>query len=997
MSLDPLSESNIRLRSLFETALKEYEKKAGTILLDNPLTIKLQNCNSAEAINDVLQEQAEAFHEFRGNDEKFAKWLKRTVHVLHTLSTSSVLGEGVGLPFPPTKAIFAGIGILLAAIKDVSASYDALVDLFESTENFLRRLDIYTKIPSTEAMTEIIVKILVELLSTLALATQQVKQGRFKKFGMKLLGENETEAVLQRLDRLNHEEARTTAAQTLEVVYGLVKNMKVVMDGGKTTSEDIKQALVVMQQIASNMNKSQRDQLHDKSRKWLSPADPSTNYNIACKAHHDGTATWFIQGTTFREWEVTGSLLWIHGRPGSGKSILWYTLHWLYSFLLIDTRISSSIVRKITRLCDAGLASMAYFYFDFKDTAKQDARAALSSLLIQLCNQSDPCSDILDHLFSAHSSGGTQPSDDTLVGCLRDMLALPRNGPTYIILDAVDECPKSAGTPSPRESVLELVEWLTKLGYPNLHVCVTSRPEADIKVNLQPLASHCVSLHGESGQREDINDYIVSFTNTDTYMRKWKQGEKDLVIKRLTRDADGMFRWVFCQLDRLRRCLPSRIRRALEELPSTLDATYERTLLDIDEENWAFAHRLFQCITVASRPLRVEELAEFLAFDFDGDDNNLKFDADWRPDDPDHAVLSTCSSLISVVNVEGAPVVQFSHFSVKEFLTSGRIARGRISRFHIPLEPAHLMIARACLALLLQLDGSVNKATIENFPLAFYAARYWVGHAKFGNVTSHVQDAIRRVFDPTEPYFSVWSWLRDCDRNRESISETPSTPKAPPLHCSAQYGLSDVAEWLITSRSQHPDGLDSSTKTPLYVASAAENLKVAQVLIKHGADVNSMRTPNHRPLHMASFTGRLEILRLLVASGADVNAREDDWTPIHWASYRGHLEVVRFLIENGADPNVWLYNKTALYLALERDHSEVAQLLLKYGADINAIGASGETLLHLASRRVDLNIARQLLERGANIHAKNRKGKTALQVAETRGNQDMIVDVSHPS
>ncbi|KAH8994000.1 hypothetical protein EDB92DRAFT_1852164 [Lactarius akahatsu] len=523
MSLDPLSESNIRLRSLFETALKEYEKKAGTILLDNPLTIKLQNCNSAEAINDVLQEQVQAFQKFRGNDGKFAKWLKRTVHVLHTLSTSSVLGEGVGLPFPPAKAIFAGIGILLAAIKDVGASYDALVDLFESTENFLRRLDVYTKIPPTTAMTEIIVKILVELLSTLALATHQVKQGRFKNFGMKLLGENETEVVLQRLDRLNHEEARTTAAETLGVVYELVKNMKVVMDGGKTSSEDIRQALVLMQQIASNMNKSQRDQLHDKSRQWLSPADPSSNYNIACKAHHDGTATWFIQGTTFRKWEVTGSLLWIHGRPGSGKSIL-----------------CSSIIRQVTRLCDAGLASMAYFYFDFKDTAKQDARAALLSLLIQFCNQSDPCSDVLGRLFSTHSSGGMQPNDDALMKCLRDMLALPRSGPTYIILDALDECPKSVGTPSPRESVLELVGWLTKLGHPNLRVCVTSRPEADIRADLQPLASHSVSLHEQSGQQEDINDYIVSFTNTDTYMRKWKPEIKELVIERLTQGVDGM-------------------------------------------------------------------------------------------------------------------------------------------------------------------------------------------------------------------------------------------------------------------------------------------------------------------------------------------------------------------------------------------------------------------------------------------------------------------------
>ncbi|KAH9068102.1 hypothetical protein EDB83DRAFT_2595581 [Lactarius deliciosus] len=873
MSSDPSSESN--LRSLFESALREYENLAGTNLLNSSLIIQLQSCSSADDICAVLQEQAQAFHKFRGDDGRLIRWLKQTVHVLHVLSTNSALGEAIGLPFPPAKAIFAGIGILFAAcifssaIKDVSASYDALVDIFESAENFLRRLDIYTKIPPTMAMTEVIVKILVELLSTLALATQQVKQGRLKKFGMKLLGENETEAVLQRLDRLNHEEARTVAAQTLEVVYGLVKNMKVAVDGGNASMEDIRQELVVMQQMASGINKSQRDQLQDKSRQWLSPTDPSTNYNIAREAYHDGTATWFIQGATFREWEVTGSLFWIYGKPGSGKSIL-----------------CSSIIKEVTRLCDAGLATMAYFYFDFKDTAKRDARAALSSLLVQLCYQSDPCSDILGRLFSGH----------------QDMFVHPKNGPTYIILDALDECPKSAGTPSPRESVLKLVGWLTKLGYPNLHICVTSRLEADIECNLRPLASHCMSLHDESGQQEDINSYIISFMKTDTNTCKWKQEEKDLVINRLTQSANGMFRWVFCQLDSLRRCLPGRIRRALGELPSTLDATYERTLLDIDEQNWAYAYRLFQCITVASRPLRVEELAEFLAFDLDEGDNPT-FDAGWRPEDPNDAVLSTCSSLIAVVNVGDRAIVQFSHFSVKEFLTSNRIP-GRQA-------------------------NQVNRTTIKNLPLSFYAARYWVDHAKFRNVSPRVQDAIQRVFDPTKPYFSTWTWLRDYDVRRESIPETPPIPRVPSLHRAARDNLADVAEWLITSRSQDPDELHGGM-TPLYYAIGHGNLKFAQLLIKHGADANAQRAVGWRPLLFASIDGRLDILRLLVGSGADVNARDDDWTALYLAAEEGHLEVVRVLLENDADPNVRRWNGTPLYRALVDDHLEVAQLLLKY-------------------------------------------------------------------
>jgi hypothetical protein len=159
------------------------------------------------------------------------------------------------------------------------------------------------------------------------------------------------------------------------------------------------------------------------------------------------------------------------------------------------------------------------------------------------------------------------------------------------------------------------------------------------------------------------------------------------------------FRWVFCQLDRLRRCLSPRIRRALDELPETLDETYERTLLDIDDENWEYAHRLFQCIVVARRPLHVEELAGFLMFKSE-EGGSLTFEENWRPVNPRDMVLFTCSSLIAVVNVNGSPVIQFSHFSVKEYLTSNRIAKGRVSRYYIPLESAQLLVTQHVLPFL---------------------------------------------------------------------------------------------------------------------------------------------------------------------------------------------------------------------------------------------------------------------------------------------------------
>ena len=261
------------------------------------------------------------------------------------------------------------------------------------------------------------------------------------------------------------------------------------------------------------------------------------------------------------------------------------------------------------------------------------------------------------------------------------------------------------------------------------------------------------------------------------------------------------FRWVFCQLDRLRRCLSPRIRLALDELPETLDETYERTLLDIDKDNWAYAHRLFQCIVVARRPLRVEELAEFLAFK-SGEGGRLTFEEDWRPEDPRDTVLSTCSSLIAIVNVDGSPEIQFSHFSVKEYLTSNRIAEGRVSRYSIPLEPAHLFVTQACLSFLLQLDNYVTEEHVEDSPLARYAGQYWTDHAEFGNVSSHAEDMIKTLLDPKSHHFANWVWIYDMLWNRSPGSiALPRLELAPLYHaaqgCKRICLLSDTVEYCI--------------------------------------------------------------------------------------------------------------------------------------------------------------------------------------------------------
>ena len=208
----------------------------------------------------------------------------------------------------------------------------------------------------------------------------------------------------------------------------------------------------------------------------------------------------------------------------------------------ILTSFSSSIIREVEALHNAGLALMSYFYCDFRDPKKQEVRYLLSSLLAQLSAKSDPCYEILSALYSKYDAGSRQPSKDAVTGCLENILKIGEQPPIYLIIDAVDECPDTSSSDlvSPRDRVLELVEKLIALHLPNLRLCVTSRPEADIRASLEFLVSHSMSLHDQSGQRDDICKYVGSVVHSDRNMRKWRSADKKLVIETLSQKAGGM-------------------------------------------------------------------------------------------------------------------------------------------------------------------------------------------------------------------------------------------------------------------------------------------------------------------------------------------------------------------------------------------------------------------------------------------------------------------------
>jgi len=462
--------------------------------------------------------------------------------------------------------------------------------------------------------------------------------------------------------------------------------------------------------------------------------------------------------------------------------------------------------------------------------------------------------------------------------------------------------------------------------------------------------------------------------------------------------------------------MPSSIRKALDELPTTLDETYERTLEGIPKQKWQHAHRLFQCMVAAIRPLRVEELGELLAIEF-GPDVAPTLMEGWRPENAEDAVLSACSTLISIINDDGddgsdddsngdddndyehSKIVQFSHFSVKEFLTSYRLQSssiGNISQFYISSEPAHTTLARACLTVLLQLDEHVDKKRLETFPLAFYAAQHWVDHAKFFDVISQVEGAMEDLFNPKKSHFQSWLWVHNVEERHDTktldaLSEHPSPLQTTPLYYAALCGFSRLAKYLIDSHGEDVNAYcdDSTHGTPLAAASYGGHLDLARFLLDHGADTNGSSEHENTPMRAAYAGGRAMAMRLLLEHGAyvdDQRGLEGLGTLLVSASWHGRVEFVDLLLQYNANVHVRGYmGRASLIWASYRGYHEIARLLLEHGADVNTQGDSPDSALHRAAKRGHFEFVRILLEHGADVHLRGFHGQTPFQVATAEG------------
>ncbi|EON65785.1 hypothetical protein W97_05024 [Coniosporium apollinis CBS 100218] len=671
--------------------------------------------------------------------------------------------------------------------------------------------------------------------------------------------------------------------------------------------------------IQQTIQSSQTEENKQKILEWLTRADPSSNHNEARKKHEPKTGDWLLQSQVYRNWKASpNSLLWLYGKAGCGKTIL-----------------CSSAIEDVKHF-SANQSIVAYFYFSFRDVQKQTFKNFVLSIIAQICHDR-PISQSVKALYEHFQNA--EPPTDRIEETLRSVIQ--EAGDLYIIMDALDECIQEPG----RREIEEVLRWLEELSGSmdcRARVLITSRKEREIEeVLLSTLQAPAICV--ESAQiEEDIRRYVTSELDRDRRFRRLNESPKEEIKITLADKADGMFRWVYCQIEELKRLKsmrPKDVRSVLESLPRTLDETYERILTSIHSRYQHEAFRALRHLVFSERLLTLEELAEASIVDPDAEpqvDEMDRFE--------DNEMIDILSSLVAVVSPSkysiyppGTKMVQLAHFSVQEYLLSQRIQDSPACSYAVNAELAHSFIVKSCLAYVsfysLHPRKASSKADLKNFTFLKYACETWVDYVK--KCASQDQLAIITLAASTmssQTVFLDWVRIHRPDVPWRATFE-PAVSTGSPLYYAAYCGLYEVAALLLSKGADvnAQTGLDGSA---LQVALARGYKEIAELLLSKGADVNAQGALDGTALQVASARGYKEIVELLLSKGADVTAQGGRYgSALQAASLSGYKETVELLLSKGADVNMQGGpDGSALQAASFSNYQEIVELLLSKGA-----------------------------------------------------------------
>ncbi|KAF8523099.1 hypothetical protein BU17DRAFT_86205 [Hysterangium stoloniferum] len=699
---------------------------------------------------------------------------------------------------------------------------------------------------------------------------------------------------------------------------------------------------------------------------WLEPLDVDSNYDMAHAKSHKGTGEWFTLGKNFSKWKETTKMgLWLHGIPGCGKTIL-------------SSTIVSSLQEQFHSDPSIGLA---FHYFSFSDPDKRKVHNMLRTLAAQLLQR---LLEIPDFIRDMRTREPKSPSRKTLVNMLEEFGRIFKR--TYIVVDALDEVDSTE-----RE---KLIEVLTHSPFWDLNILVTSRHERYLEEGFNSTTLFPVSMSTEVVD-EDIRRFVSDIVAEDTRLKKWNPTILSEMETTLVEGAHGMFRWVECQLDRLRACRNvNSVRKTLMSLPQTLDETYARMLSEISEDDIELGCNILMWLAFAKRPMTVPEIAEAIIVK----SGTSTIDVDERFAEPQD-ILTICGSLIAVIDgrEEYKGYVRLSHYSVKEYLVSERAQSGTPSQFPLVAAQCAIKITDLCITYLSYQDVchlpshqgwlmnfDERRDTQARYPFFQYAADAWDYHLLCIDqeaLQRHYQEKIFNIFLDNSTTFRKWT---------TAISRLKFGTYKRNIHGVFRQNTHGEAEY---------------TNHPLYYFALFGLHHAVEIAVKSQADVNALGGKFVTALAAAASEGHYNIVKFLLEHGADPDIQGkfghgytlhagDCCTALQVAILNGHDEIATYLIEKGANVNSRgsEYYGTALRIACKENNEKMVKLLVEKGAEINAAYTPTGSALAAACLVGNLELAKLLLQHGAevNVRPTDSRQLSAIVCAAYSGNEELV-------
>ncbi|KAF2994958.1 hypothetical protein E8E13_002790 [Curvularia kusanoi] len=765
---------------------------------------------------------------------------------------------------------------------------------------------------------------------------------------------------------------------------------------------------------------------------WLSSVDFEKTHQDTFAKKHEDTCDWLIQQVKYKEWLNTpaSSLLWCHGKPGIGKSVL-----------------ASNVIEDIT--LRVGLredAALCFAYYNYQNVQLKDLHQVVGSLIKQVCRRKNSVPRSLLQIKEDAFSSSLVGTQDIFLSLTEDLSEV------YVVFDALDECPEQE-----RGEVLQFITGImTAQGQCKIRVFVTSREEMDIKHAFADksfpsihILAESVTADIETYTRSQVEKLWAGVNGKTLYINNDELQEK--IIQTLASKAAGMFLWVNLQLDSL--CQASKahqdavVEAALESLPQGLSNTYARILDKVEAQTPYMRELALMCLSwtiYAERPLTIDELRAALTI-------NLRHES--RQDlhiDSSQVILEACGNLLEKVGNFIRPI----HYTVQEYMTTAikgplpHTIRAQL----LDSRAVHIDLSLACLFLIRKFafrTSSRHHSLIYEFDqFADYAFQTFDCHiAQCGEPSVEIMSELDTIMQQNSAFLAYIVRRRVRDFNPAKIMVTPGTlvysshlyhvpsvrqkwcdgtsPKYA-LHLAASARLPTAVIRLLQA-GYDVNEKDSYGQTPLYFACMGSAVETAQILIHHQADINVQggqygsplqaasvvgseqlvkllldnnadvnTQPEHgfcgQALQAASFWGHKEVVKMLLAAGADVNARGGCYgSALHAASFWGDEEIINILIASGADVHARGESCGSVLLGASAcGHEQVIKLLLAAGADVNVQGGRYRNALNQASSAGRWEVVKILVANGAHVNAVDEKHGSALMVASGSGHEQVV-------